>query len=199
MAIATGDLLQITDFQTYLGEECLNVYYYRWFSAPTFDNSAYAPLLADFNAVVIAPVIDIQHYLLLHDRLEIRNLSNNLDFAALITNVAGTRGTSDAQAMPSFNSAGFQLVRDSLIVRNGYKRYAGLSDDLMAGNNYSPGASEIADVITGLTSFLQIGLIDVAAPVIVKRPIDPPLLTYDYASVVSALYKGAGTQNTRKP
>lgn len=199
MSIALGDLLQVTDFQTYLGEQVLNVYYYRWSSAPTVDNSAYMPLLDDFIAEVINPVRDLQSAALAHDRVQVKNLSNGLDFAERPVGLNGLLTSTPSAIEPSYVSLGFQLVRDSLVTRNGYKRFAGVVDEQVQGNAFSGDLTDVADVVNALKKSLSVGLIEVAFPVIVKRPIPEPAGDdYLYSSVSSVIFKGLGSQNTRK-
>lgn len=200
MAIAFGDLLQIIDNQTYLGEDLMNVYYYRWFSTPTLDNSAYIPLLEDFQAEVINEVVKVQNEYVTHTTTSIRNLSNNLDYAERTSATIGTLDVDPANTLPSYMTLGFQLIRDSLATRNGYKRFSGMIESQVEGNDYVASLTPIGDVIGGLQENLTVGLVQVAAPVIVKRPIDPPVgSSYVYSSISAVLFKGIGTQNTRKP
>jgi hypothetical protein len=200
VGVFTGDLLQITDNQTYLGEDLMNVYYYRWFSAPSVDNAVYADLLDDFSEVVIPRITPLQVDGLMHTVLEIKNLSNGVDFAVLPIAVPGQVPASDAEQLPSYISLGFRLLRDSLVTRNGSKRIAGIVDTWITGNDYTGPGTPITDAENAMGENLHTGIIETAAPIIVKRPIVPPVGTsYVYSSVASVLFGGPGTQNTRKP
>lgn len=199
MAVATGDLLQITDYQEYLGEEMLNVYYYRWFSAPSIDNSVYPPLLSSFILKVVDPVLEVQNGGVEHTKLQIKNLSNAVDFYELPVNAFGQFPGAEAEYEPSYVTVGFKLIRDSLVTRNGYKRYSGLVNAQVSGNDYLDSGAVETNIEAGLADLLTVGLIDVAAPIIVKRPIPEPAGTsYLYSSITSAQLVGLGTQNTRK-
>lgn len=199
MAVALGDLLQIVSEQTYLGQQILNVYYYRWFSAPSVDNTVYPALIDDFQARVIGDVRQLQGELLVHTSLTIKNLSNNVDFYEKPISLTGMRTQSMATALPSYVSVGFKLIRDSLVTRNGFKRFGGLSDGEVNGNTWVGAGTDITNVEDALAELLQIGLVEVAAPIIPKRPILPPVGSlYLYSSVASAQYSLVGTQNTRK-
>src|SRR5215204_2878545 len=122
MSVGTGDLLQIIDEQTYLGEQILNVYYYRYFSAPTVDNEIYQALLDDFQGVIVGNAVQLQNTLLEHVNLTIKNLSNLVDFAVKPISEFGERSAFESGALPSYVSLGFTLYRDSLVTRNGSKR-----------------------------------------------------------------------------
>lgn len=199
VAVSTGDLLQIIDKQTYLGQEILNVYYYRWFSVPSVDNTVYEELVTDFGNVIIGEVKELQGELLVHTSIQLKNLSNNVDFYEKPINVTGQRAQTNVTALPSYVSVGFKLIRDSLVTRNGFKRYGGLTDGTVNGNDWAGDPADITAVENALSQFLSVGLVDVAAPIIPKRPIVPPMGTlYPYSSVASAQYSLVGTQNTRK-
>lgn len=199
MAVDTGDLLQIIDKQSYLSQELLNVYYYRWFSVPSVDNSVYPALVESFANTIIGEVKELQGELLVHTSVQIKNLSNNVDFYEEPFSVTGQRAQTFATALPSYVSVGFKLIRDSLVTRNGFKRFGGLGDGQVNGNSWAGDPADITAVENALSAFLKIGLVDVAAPIIPKRPIVPPVGTlYLYSSVASAQYSLVGTQNTRK-
>lgn len=199
VAANTGDLLQIVDEQVYLGQQLLNVYYYRWFSVPSVDNTVYSALVDDFQSRVMNDVCQLQGELLIHTSLTIKNLSNNVDFFEKPISVTGQRTMSASTALPSYVSVGFKLIRDSLVTRNGFKRFGGLNESEVQGNSWVGAINDINNVEDALAEFLQIGLVDVAAPIIPKRPITPPMGTlYPYSSVASAQYSLVGTQNTRK-
>lgn len=197
MPALTGDLIRCVDTQRYLGETCLNVYYYRVTAVAGLFDGYLDDLNADWETRVLTPVTALQTDILVHTQREWRNLSNGVDLFVDSTEVPGQEtGSSTA---PSFTSYGFMLVRESLVTRNGYKRFAGIPDALIDGNNYVGIASWLTDVEVGLASDLTIGLVSVAEPVIVKRPIDTPAGEYLYSSIGSASFRGIGTQNTRKP
>ena len=199
MGIAFGDLLQITDKQEYLGEQMLNVYYYRYFSAPILDNSGYEPLVDQFVSFIIGSNVYVQVPRVEHLTVEIRNLSNGVDFFEKPVNQFGIFVGDEDEDLPSYVSLGWQLNRDSLVTRNGFKRLGGISDLVVDGNDYVGSMTPIGAISDNFAYQLKIGLIDVAAPVIPKRPLNVPMGTdYVYSSVTSATFKGVGTQNTRK-
>lgn len=198
MALGSGDLIQCIDFQAYLGQQILNVYYFR--ASPPL--GATEPLLSemndDFENKVINQVIKIQSAHLVHTSREWKNLSNGVDLFVDGTNIAGLKAGPVGDLAPSFVSAGFILRRESLVTRNGYKRIAGLVEQDISGNDWVGSAIDIASIESGLAADLVYGLATVAEPVIVKRPIVPPVASYVYASIGSASFRGVGSQNTRK-
>lgn len=199
MASVLGDLWQILDKQTYLGQQVLNRYYYRVTSITGLANSAYAEV-ADWFVSHIVDVIDIeQHGLLNHYEIEIRNLSNGIDIFSLPIDEDGEASSDASTALPSYVSLGFKLVRESLVTRNGYKRFAGLVESKVSGNNYTFNTGAQAAIEAALAEDVIIGAVTLLEPVIVKTPLgNPPVATYQYSSVGAAQFVALGTQNTRK-
>jgi len=200
VAATLGDLIQIIDEQSYLGEKVLNIYYYRIITIAGL-GSDYLELVADwFEDNVIAAVVQEQIGQLSHDLISTRNLSNGIDFYEKPIDTVGTL-TADANGQaPSYVSLGFKLIRESLVTRNGYKRFSGLADARIQGNTYFGDEEDIAAIEDALAADIVIGAVSVAEPVIVKRPLAAaPIASYEYSSIGSSQMVGLGSQNTRKP
>lgn len=198
MAAALGDLLQLIDNQVYLGQQILNVYYYRVVSITGLADGYLSAINGYWEEQVLESILQIQASQLEHVSREWKNLSNGIDLFVDGTVIPGESVHSDSALLPSFISAGFILRRESLATRNGYKRFAGLSDTDVDGNEWTGTATQITDIEEALAADLTGGLVSIVEPVIVKRPIDPPVSSYVYSSVGSASFRGIGTQNTRK-
>ena len=198
MAASNGDLLQLVDNQSYLGQQILNVYYYR-VTAIAGIADGYLSLLNDYwETNVLSAIKAIQNDGLSHVSREWRNMTNGVDLFTDGTVILGSNAESDAAQSPSFVSAGFLLQRESLVTRNGYKRFAGLSENLISGNTWVGGTPLLTAIETALAGDLNIGIISSAEPVIVKRPIEAPVVSYVYSSIGGASFRSIGTQNTRK-
>jgi len=198
VAATEGDLLQLVDNQLYLGQQVLNVFYYR-VTAPLGLADGY---LSDLNGYweehILDEIIQIQSDNLSHVSREWRNLTNGADLFVDGSVVPGALAESDASDTPSYVSAGFLMHRESLVTRNGYKRFAGITEAQITGNTYVGNMTHIANIEVALAADLNIGILSVAEPIIVKRPISVPVTSYLYASIGSASFRGLGTQNTRK-
>jgi hypothetical protein len=198
VAAVLGDLLQLVDNQSYLGQQILNVYYYR----VTATLGLADPYLSDLNSYwednVLDPIIQIQGDGLVHQSREWRNISNGTDLFVESTAVPGANSVAESSELPSYVSLGFLLQRESLATRNGYKRFAGLTENFVEGNTWTGSTTSIDNIETALAGDLNIGILAVAEPVIVKRPIVVPVGSYIYSSIGSASFRGLGTQNTRK-
>lgn len=198
MAAVLGDLIQVIDNQVWQAQQILNVYYYRITATLGLADGYLSDLNDTFEDVVLNPVLALQSQYLSHVSREWKNLSNGVDLFVDGSVLPGLNTSAAVNQEPSFLSAGFILRRESLVTRNGYKRFAGLTSDQVDGNTSVISSTIISNIETGLASDLTIGLATVAEPVIVKRPISPPVASYLYASIGSASFRGIGTQNTRK-
>lgn len=199
MAANQGDLLQLTTVATYYGQQCLNVYYYRYQPVAPSADDVYEAIVDWFVDNVLEQVRQIQNVNLTYTGIEVRNLSNGVDFYNLAITPGTLSGTVTGEGLPSYVTYGFRLNRESLATRNGYKRFSGVSESQGSGNSYTPPAGNITNLTGELAEDIVIGLVTIAEPVIVKRPISVPAGAYVYSGISSADFRGVGTQNTRKP
>lgn len=201
MAAALGDLLRIVDNQVYLEESLMNVYYYRVTSLTGFTDDGYESVLDWFEDNVLAAVYPLQASQLLHTTLVLTNMTNGIDFLERVLNTNGEAVFASSALLPSYVSVGFRLVRESLVTRNGYKRYAGIGDAVIDGNQVVLPTTIYEPIQDALAADIVVGLATLAEPVIVKHPVaSPPVASYQYSSIGAAVVSQTpGTQNTRKP
>jgi len=192
-----GDLLRFTDRQTFLGQTVLNVYFYRITSITGLDATYLDVLGAWFVDNVITPVASLQSDDVSHVELFMESITNGVDINSYTTDLP-IAGAASGDNLPPYTSYGFQLIRESRVTRNGYKRFAGVTEPNQTNGVYTGGSTPITDIENALKSDIVIGLVTVAEPVIVKHPITVPMASYEYASIGDCLFKGIGTQNTRK-
>jgi len=199
VALVNGDLVQVTDWQRYLDQTVLNVYYYRFQVISGGTNDIYSTLADWFEDNVIGPVADTQVNILNHELISVRNLTNGLDIFEKVIDVDGQVTPSTGQYAPSFVTWSYKLVRESLATRNGAKRYAGVPDELYAGNTPSISSTLTDAVEDALAADVVLGLVNTFEPIILKKPVgSPPFASYVYSSIGDAQFMGLGTQNTRK-
>lgn len=201
MGTLQGDLIQLVDRQSFLDQTVLNVYYYRYIVVAPASNAIYPAMVDEWLENVMPAILDIQHPNLNHNLIEVRNLSNGIDIYQRPIDEDGTATSPGDDTLPSYASVGFQLNRESLVTRNGYKRFAGIPEDHTNGNTwnlYGGPQSDELEVQLAATQFIS--AVETFAPVIVKRPLVVPVGdTYLYSDIGSASAKqNLGTQNTRK-
>jgi hypothetical protein len=130
MAISVGDIVQITDVQSFLGQTLLNVYFYELMS-----KEAAVDLVDLTNAhqLLVQDVVKtIQSTLLTHTLTQAKNLTDGLSIFDDPIVKAGTRG---GDGTPSFTAASFRLNRTNAATRHGSKRIGGLSETDIEGNS----------------------------------------------------------------
>lgn len=200
MAAGLGDFLQFTVEQFYQQQRVFNVYYYRVTSVVGLAQDYLEAINDWLDANVNTPVRAIQNTGLEYVSIEARNLTNNVDVA--VKNLTATGGIAAAvdQRLPSWISASFRLVRESLVTRNGWKRFAGGAETQMVGNFWAITPALTAAIESALASDVVLGVVTVAEPVIIKRPLVTPLPTsHPYASIGGSIFRAAiGSQGSRK-
>lgn len=170
---ADGDLYQITDVQRLDGQVCLNNYYYRR-DAPVLVGNPAQQVADAFDANVIPSITPVQTSDLVHEELIVTNLFDPTDTYTKLISEPGTYAT-DGDAANPFDALGLRLVQDNGSVRNGAKRYAGVTEPMSA--------SGVIDDPTLVTSLIALGVALIAGvdigivsnaivPVIVKRILD---------------------------
>lgn len=175
MTIAANDILQITDVQTFLAQQMLNVYFYRVISVGA--SADYTDVQTAWETVMQAPIQNIQNVVVSHDRLVVKNLTNGLDLAE---QPAGYNGLMTGDAEPSFEAYSYRLVRSTTLTRHGSKRYGGLPDNDITDNAPVSGAmTRVNAVATALGAHIIVtgtGAHDIEAePIIIGRfPIGGP-------------------------
>lgn len=194
---ALGDIFKVENFQSYLGQVCLNVYYYRLEDTPAEGNPAQG-LAGEFAESVIPYIKAVQSARVTHTALRVINLSGT-EYYETSVGAVGDQGAGGVDGdMPSFVAWGFQLVRGSTVTRHGSKRIVGVVDGLVSGNSASLALGTITAVNNALKATLTAGLVDNFRPVIVKHPLLTPPYNPVYSYVADVVFKGVKTQNSRK-
>lgn len=198
MTIEHLDVIRIRDEQTLDSERILNIFYYviAVFTAGV----TLLDLLNEFNDVVTAATIPLQATGLNHGLLHADNLTNGLDEEELVIDSDGT--DSAGEVLNTFTAAGFTMVGETKLTRNGSKRIAGISEGRVNGNLYIAGVGEDTTYADALAEVLQItgtpsGIAD-AYPVIVRRDEFGDLVLADWNTVVTAFVKTNITSQTSR-
>jgi hypothetical protein len=190
-----GDVIQLRDFQTYLGVEFENVYYYQ--VDVLGSGSVGAALATAFNSVVRPPLLQFQSEACDHVGLGYTNLMNLNEFGT-VTTVPTPSGVVTGQGQASFYALTFKLFRTDRSVRNGYKRIGGIPETVVTGNSVD--AAFTADV----DAFAETLDNDLSSngytfvPVIYGAPTGPPNnLPERIVPVIDAVFLKVSTQRSR--
>lgn len=194
--MAVGEIYRLTDFQTYGGQVCLNVYFYRQSTA--VGSGGAAGCISAWVQDVLPLVIAVQQAGVLHTRVEVLNITDGFEVSSADL-VANNQGTRSGEGLPSYAAWGFRLLRGSMLTRHGAKRLVGVSETDVVGN------LPVSGFLSNLALTANIFATDIVMtsdstyqPVIVKRPIVPGSGDPVFSYVIGGQFTYATTQNTRK-
>jgi hypothetical protein len=184
-----GDIIRITDFQIYIGEDALNVYFYEISGLSA--GVVLLDLLLVFEDTVMNPVADLQVSALQHLSLRAENVTNGIDLDTLATNAFG-EDPAPGPPLPSYVAAGFDLLVGDKTTRSGGKRFTGIGEERVANNVYNPVSADAELVQDRLAQVLTVtGLVTgsmLATPVIVGRfPITGHIDLSRVSTIIEAL------------
>jgi hypothetical protein len=161
--VALSDLYQVKHFQTFQGQECLNVYFYE----RSIGTGGAVELADDWQTAILPKVNDIQSTNVLNVRLDVANLGDAGDFDVL-TLIDG--GGLAAESLPAFNAVSYTFKPDTRAVRHGGKRYVGVPESVTVVNEIT-GTVYLASMETLRAALAApiVGLANTWRPVLVKR------------------------------
>lgn len=193
MPTFSTELFEIRVRQEYLDQEIINLYYYTEETA----GSAIAPqdVCTVFNDDVQRLVEDIQQQNVNGIDIRCRKFGG---LSETIVDISLQSGNRLGEPIASFNAWGYILNRTTIDVRNGSKRYAGISEDDAEGNTPATGVLQaLSDLADALSQALDTGGGDAVVPVVYRREsfIDPDWFG---TKVASAQFTAITSQVSRK-
>lgn len=193
--MSLGDRYQLTDGQLYLGQACLNVYYYQQLST-TLGNAQ--NLVESFIGNVFPELIACQNVGLTHIVVTAINLDDPTDFG-LVVPTSDFTGLQTGAGAPPFVCAAFRYNRASRAVRNGQKRIGGQSE-ISQGDGVidSEDLHLYTDLATQLGNHIGDGAGTEYKPVIMRKTVIAGVTTYTEFDLTSVTFTRISTQNTRK-
>jgi len=172
--MASGDVYLLTDIQTIGGSEVLNVYTYQQ-QAVLVATDVLSKILADNWVDQILPKIAYEQLSgLTHVGVSVKNLFDPSDFYDAVISVPGAGDDSLASRDPNFTAVGIKFDRDTLAVRTGAKRIAGLNtaastDGVITSSGDIAGLLDMCDYLSGPV-YAGLPIPDpIWFPVVVKR------------------------------
>lgn len=198
--MTVGNRFQIIDHQTFLGQEVVNVYFYRQTAGLT---EAAADLADLYVSTILPELVNIQSTQVTHTQIVCNNVDNLSDYVELPLTVDNT-GLESGEALPPYACYAFRFNRATRAVRNGQKRIAGIVEagqsNGVAVSGDLPQLSTIASVmaqqLTSTDNTFQ-PVIYHRFPADVTHPHPPLSLGTDY-DISGVQYVRISTQNTRK-
>lgn len=202
------DLMRVTLYGSYLGQETLNVFFYSKDSDSSGTGAANdAESIAEaFNARVVTALLPLINAAAIYTGVKVEGVYGNTDFGEI--SFAPRTGTFAGEPMPSFVAHAFRLTRPSNTIRHGQKRFAGVAETQSNGNTQNIAVNIINAVTDALTAPLDgtepagypdgpgTGYVPVLASFILQgqERLEPFFMRF-----TTAAYRGVTTQNTRKP
>lgn len=200
--MAVGDVYRIILDYTYLGQQCNNVWHYGQIAGSVTPSAV--QLLNGFETAVLTPLADTLNDGAVFNRILTVRINNPTDFSeSLLPSPSGGQVVvAAADRSPSYLCATYRSNRFGPASRYSYKRFAGLWDAVMDGNQLTAAYLALAaplvialgsNIVSGGNSYeplqlrggIQLGDQVLPADVhgVTNTWVDPKL----------------GTQNSRKP
>lgn len=208
--MAINDLYRVTLIQTYDldGPECRNVFYYKQITPGGVSEGADA-LLAAFQTGLYPDIDAIQNVVINTREIRVENIVAGFDNAVATFGVGTEVGQRGGECLPPYAAWAFKLHRLSTAVRNGQKRFAGVSESDQV-NGIATGtiipllnacASSLDKILGGPvpdTATYQPRIFRAAREEdTIPAKIIPALLQADF-DIADASFTGVSTQNSRK-
>jgi hypothetical protein len=199
-----NDLYELRLFQHSASDniDIVQVFHYQQTAGAA--GAASDQLTATFLANVVPKIRDIQNSDVTNELIECINYQNDADFTTdVITGSAGL-ATGYGDPLPSFIVSSFILTRTTRALRNGHKRFSGLSEGMVNVRNLSGAVLTNAGTLAAVLGQVLPASSYQFTPIIYGKPIPDrpgkpsPRTEPVWCTVGSAAFQGVSTQNTRK-
>lgn len=134
MAVITSGLYKITLLQSYSAQNVLNTFFYEHTLGLDDDQDLCG--LA-FDEDILALLAAIQHTSLTYTEIRTNNVTG--DLADTLTTPSQANGDLVGDPLNTFSSVGIRLDRTTKETRNGQKRFAGLTEDVVVNQGFTSG------------------------------------------------------------
>lgn len=165
MAVITAGLYRVDLFQNYINQEVVNSFWYRELGG---DNDQASALNLALDNVLMTPLATMQHEDVLYVNLRCTPM-----FGIGIEDnrtPAQARGLKTGTKMSTFMAASIRLNRSTNELRNGWKRFTGLTEEEVGASAF---AAPLITELQAIGGVIDMALVDGAKtfqPVIVRKP-----------------------------
>lgn len=193
--MAVGDVYRVLDYQSMFGSQMLNVYYYEQVAAFTPDINESESFIQDWFTDMQPAILEVQNDIVTHPVLTISSLASFTDFWST-TN--GGSGQVSGDCLPPFVAWAIRLNRVSRVVRNGQKRFAGVSESQQENGIVISGTptTNLTLLAEKLATIIDHGGVPTWKPIIAR--IGPGDSVTAQSDVAGATFVGISSQATRK-
>ena len=194
---AVGDLYTLKFNQSLFGMPVLNVFGFE----STITPGTAADLAAQWITDTMPFIQAIENENALQLGVEVINQNDPGDYA--LQAVTGQTGDRTGESLPAYATWTFKFARTTRAVRNGFKRFAGVSE---SDNDNGAAASAIISDLDACATALAAPVVGTAATYVprilratypIPNPTHLPAIYTGFA-VGGVVYEHIGTQNTRK-
>lgn len=198
MTLVDGDIIQINAEQELAGESILNIFYY--ITSLLVTGVTLLDILIEFRDLVIEAQRELQATELTHTNIHAQNLSNELDEEDLVLGLDGV--DSAGEVLSTFTAAGFALLVETKITRNGAKRVAGILEGRVNGQVYIAGEGLDTAYAEALAALIPVtgtpSGVATMFPIVVGRDLLGALDLTKFNVVTSAIVKTNITSQTSR-
>jgi hypothetical protein len=193
--LATRNIYVMIDHQVLDGQRILNVWGYHYTGTGT---GSAANLNTAWIASILTPLQNIQSNQLTRDKLETFDPDDPTNFE-IRPYLGGGSGQVAGDYLSPFVAYTYVLVRPTRLVRNGFKRFAGVPEAASQdGQNLTSAYHALSNTLeTAMKTPLTGSGGDVWTPCILHRP-GPGHPLYLVSDITNVQFSHFGSQNTRK-
>jgi len=175
-------------------QEAINVFGYKSFIAVT---NELVEFTTRFKSDILPQIEGILSVQTLFTRIESYDLADPTG-EYFLPIVPAEPGGNTGETLPPWITLSFEYRRKNRTQRSGRKGFGQLPESCQNDGVLVAGYLTSADALAGvLASPIQVALIDTWFPVILRRP-SPPSTVWQSSDIQTVVFKGLGTQNTRK-
>jgi hypothetical protein len=196
MAEVFGPAYQLTINGTIFDQPFSNVFYYVVLEGDGFDADNVG---SAFKIGILPNIGGVQNVAVEYTDMVILGIRDSHDIATI--DISDNAGIVSGDCLPPYAAWSFMISRDSTQMRNGYKRFPGVSESWQTNGEVATGTpdEDMEALAETLHSHLEIsgdliGVMTVPRRQFHGTPVDP----VQYWEGADVIFKGISTQNTRK-
>jgi len=196
VAVVTAGLYEVSLFQEYFGEVCLNTFYYL---SNAGANDGQEELATLFDTLVLPYLPLVQNPSVFYTNIRVTPIFGTGVEENRIPTTAN--GSLTGQALPSFVALSLRLLRSTNELRSGWKRFVGLTEEVVGASSLA--GSLIADATT-LANALDANLVgtsDFYKLAITRKPFSTKAMSPNWEAIDVngvVVVNRPTTQNSRK-
>lgn len=193
MAFTKSDVFQLVLSGVFLGQQVKSVFHY---GSDVSGSGVASSILVGFRDVILPVLTDIMAEDVVWQSILVKNLVDTANTSFASINVPGERGF---EVNNPFASWGFRLVPETAGLRQGAKRFPGVSEvDSVDGYPTGTQAVRLALAATAIASSIG-GFLNSYSPALASTLTIPGGVVVEFfPSVISSAFSWLTTQNTRK-